>query len=279
MSIAHGEAKTIVFLGDIVGQPGRRAVLQAMPDIRARWNPAAVIANAENIRNGSGCTPDLYRGLRDAGIDAVTLGDHAFRDQKIVTELEAPLHPICRPANLSAKAPGKRWVRIAPGERFPKPIYVLTVLGRIFMPLPADDPFAAVDAMLAVLPEPDSCVIVEAHMEATSEKHALAHHLDGRVTAVIGSHTHVPTADARVLKRGTAYITDVGMCGPYDTVIGRDASMVVKAMTTALHVAFEMGEGGERTCGAAIAVDPRSCRATSIERIDIEADRTRAPFR
>lgn len=116
-------------------------------------------------------------------------------------------------------------------------------------------------------------------MEATSEKHALAHHLDGRVAAVVGSHTHVPTADARILKRGTAYITDVGMCGPYDTVIGRDASMVVKAMTTALHVAFEMGEGGERTCGAAITVDPRTCRATAIERIDIEADRTRAPFR
>lgn len=279
MSIAHGETKTIVFLGDIVGQPGRRAVLQSMPDIRARWNPAAVIANAENIRNGSGCTPDLYRGLREAGVDAITLGDHAFREPKIVTELEAPLHPICRPANLSAKAPGKRCVRIAPGERFPKPIYVVTVLGRIFMPLPADDPFAAVDAMLASLPEPDSCVIVEAHMEATSEKHALAHHLDGRVTAVLGSHTHVPTADARILKRGTAYITDLGMCGPYDTVIGRDASMVVKAMTTALHVAFEMGEGGERTCGAAIAVDPRTCRATAIERVDIEADRTRAPFR
>ena len=279
MSIAQNRRGTIVFLGDIVGQPGRRAALQAMPQIRERLDPAAIIANAENIRNGSGCTPDLYRGLREAGVDAVTLGDHAFRDAKIVPELEAAIHPICRPANLPAKAPGKRWVRIAPGERFPKPIYVFTVLGRIFFPLPADDPFATADAVLASIPEPDSCVIVEAHMEATSEKHALAHYLDGRVAAVVGSHTHVPTADARIFKGGTAYITDVGMCGPYDTVIGRDAAMVVKGMTTAMHVAYEMGEGGERTCGVAIAVDAHSCRATAIERIDIVADRSRAPFR
>lgn len=268
----------IAFFGDCVGQPGRRALQQAIPQVRAESSPDAIIINGENLRNGSGITPDLYRGLRDLGADAVTLGDHAFRDPRITPVLEDPAEPISRPANLSFKAPGKRWIRIPKSASRPRDIFVITVLGRVFMNLHADDPFACVDAVIASLPEISPIVIVEAHMEATSEKAALAHHLDGRVAAVIGSHTHIPTADARIMRGGTAFVTDVGMCGPYASVIGRDPVGVLRAMTTGVHTNFEMGEGGERACGCLLEIDPVSGKARSCSRIDIEADVKRPPF-
>lgn len=269
----------IAFLGDINGAPGRQVLLQQMPVMRERFAPECVIANAENAKAGSGLTPEQYQQFRGLGVDACTLGDHVFREARIVPFLENPDEPIARPANLSRKAPGKRMTRIPRDGTRGRDVWVITVLGRIFMPLPADDPFAAVDELLAQIPERDPIVIVEAHMEATSEKVALAHYLDGRVSAVVGTHTHVPTADNRILKRGTAFQTDLGMCGPYDTVIGRDAEMVVKAMTTSLHIAYAMGEGGEALAGALIEVDEASGRARSIERIYLPADRGRAPFR
>jgi metallophosphoesterase (TIGR00282 family) len=260
---------TLAFLGDVVGAPGRLAVQQHIATLRREYTPDAVIANGENIRNGSGITPDLYRSLRDAGVDAVTLGDHCFRDQRIAPVLEAPEEPIARPANLAAKAPGKRWIRIPAAGLRPRDVFVVTVLGRIFFPLAADDPFAAVDAVLAELPERRPVVLVEAHMEATSEKAALAHHLDGRVAAVVGSHTHVPTADARVLRGGTAFITDVGMCGPYDSVIGRDAAMVVRHMTTGLPVQYEVAAGDVRLCGVVVDVSPDTGLARGIRRVEM----------
>lgn len=272
----------IAFLGDINGAPGRLVLTQQLPVLKERWAPDLIIANAENAKAGSGLTPDLYRQFRALGIDACTLGDHAFRDSKIVPILDDPAEPIARPANLSRKAPGKRFVRLRANDRLPCDVWLITVLGRIFMPLPADDPFAAVDVFLEGLPvaPPDrAVVIVEAHMEATSEKTALARYLDGRVSAVLGTHTHVPTADARILRGGTAFMTDVGMCGPYDSVIGRDPEQVLRAMTTSVHVPFEMGSGGEAVCGALLDIDPGSGRTRSIERIDLPADRSRVPFR
>lgn len=170
-------------------------------------------------------------------------------------------------------------IRLPANERRPRDVWIITVLGRVYMPLPADDPFAAVDDLLATIPERSPIVIVEAHMEVTSEKIALARYLDGRVSAVVGTHTHVPTADARILRGGTAFQTDLGMCGPYDTVIGRDAEMVIKAMTTSLHVPYAMGEGGEALWGVVVEVDPASGRARSIERVELVADRSRPPFR
>ncbi|MSQ90429.1 MAG: YmdB family metallophosphoesterase [Phycisphaerales bacterium] len=268
----------IAFFGDTVGQPGRRVLQQAITSVRELHRPHAIIVNGENLRNGSGITAELYKGLRDLGVDGVTLGDHAFRDPRITPVLEDPSEPIARPANLSIKAPGKRWIRIPKSAARPRDIFVVTVLGRVFMTLHADDPFAAVDAVIASLPEPSPLVIVEAHMEATSEKAALAHYLDGRVAAVIGSHTHVPTADARILPRGTAFITDVGMCGPYASIIGRDPTGVLRAMTTGVHTNFEMGEGGERACGCLVEIDVATGRAIRIERLDFAADTTRAPF-
>lgn len=269
---------TIAFLGDIFGAPGRRVVQQQLPLLREKFQPDVVIANAENARAGSGLSPELYHKLRALGIDGITLGDHVFRDQSIVSVLQKPDEPIARPANLPAKAAGRSVVRIPSRTPDGKSIFVITVLGRIFFPLPADDPFATVDRLLAELPESNPIVIVEAHMEATSEKNALARYLDGRVAAVVGSHTHVQTADARILPRGTAFITDLGMCGPYNSVIGRDAGAVIHHMTTAMHNPFPVGEGGEILCGAVIRIDPATGRARSIEAVQLPGDPIKPPF-
>ncbi len=269
----------IAFLGDINGGPGRQVVTQQLPVLRERWRPDLIVANAENAKAGSGLTPDLFRQFRGLGIDACTLGDHVYRDQKIVPLLEDPSEPVARPANLSRKAHGKRFLRLPADGKRARDVWVITVLGRIFMPLPADDPFAAVDAFLETLPERNPIVIVEAHMETTSEKTALARYLDGRVAAVLGTHTHVPTADARILRGGTAFQADLGMCGPYDTVIGRDAEQVLRAMTTSVHVPYEMGQGGEALCGAFLDIEDATGRAKAIERIELRADRGLPPFR
>jgi 2',3'-cyclic-nucleotide 2'-phosphodiesterase len=259
---------TLAFLGDIFGAPGRRVVEQTLPKLRADHAPDLVIANAENARSGSGLSPELYRNLREAGIDGVTLGDHVYRCTKILPVLEQADEPIIRPANLSRKAVGRTLLRMPPAGERTRAVYAFTVLGRVFFPLPADDPFAAADAMLAQIPEPNPIVIVEAHMEATSEKAALAHYLDGRVTAVVGTHTHVPTADARVLRKGTGFISDVGMCGPYDSIIGRDVSCVLKHMTTGMYVGMDVAEGDAAMCGVVIRADAASGRCLGIERIE-----------
>ncbi len=262
----------VVFLGDINGAPGRAALEKRLPELRERWAPDVVIANGENARNGSGLTPDLYKAFRGMGIDAITLGDHVYRDPKIVPFLERPEEPIARPANLSARSPGKRWSRIPAAGTRKSDIFVVTVLGRIFFPLPANDPFTAIDEVLAEIPVRRPIVIVEAHMEATSEKAALANWCDGRVALVAGTHTHVPTADARILRRGTGFITDVGMCGPYDSVIGRQTEAVLRHMTTALPVHYEMGQNDARVCGVFVEISEDTGLANRVERIELTHD-------
>ncbi len=267
---------TIAFLGDVNGAPGRNVLGQRLPDLRADHEPDVVIANGENIRSGSGINPDLYAWLRKNGIDAVTLGDHVYRDQRILPQLEDPAEPIARPANLSSSSAGKHLIRLdLPGGG---ELWVVTLLGRIFFPLPANDPFQAIDEVLERIPGKNPLVFVEVHMEATSEKVALAHHVDGRVAAVVGTHTHVPTADARVLPGGTAFITDVGMCGPYDSVIGRNKRAVLQHMRTAMHAPFDMASGGEALCGCIVKVRRETGLAISIERVQYDADLSREPF-
>jgi len=270
---------TLAFLGDIFGSPGRQVIQQQLPNLRRDHQPDVIIANAENARSGSGLSPELYRKIRGYGIDAVTLGDHVFREKDIVSVLQSPEEPIARPANLSAKAPGRSMIRLAPpqlgsasasGSKRTRNVYVITVLGRIFMSLPADDPFAAMDRMLAQMPEKNPIVVVEVHMEATSEKAAIAAYLDGRVTLVVGTHTHVPTADARILPRGTGFITDVGMCGPTHSIIGRDPETVLRHLTTALHTPYAMGAGGEAMCGVVVKVDENTGKTLRIERIQYD---------
>ena len=272
----------IAYLGDIVGNPGRLAVAQQVPVIRERFSPDLIIANAENTADGSGLTPTLYDKLKAAGLDAMTLGDHVFRKRQITATLERSADLI-RPLNLSAKAQGRGWMKVvAPpvGGKAPAEVFVTLVLGRLFMSTAADDPFAAVDRLLAELPRRDPVVLVEAHMEATSEKQALAWHLDGRVAAVLGSHTHCPTADARVLPGGTATITDLGMTGPYRSILGRQVEPVVAQMTTQMPHPFDVAGNTDdvRVCGVILDIDDRTRRATAIERLDLPADPARAPF-
>lgn len=295
----------IIFLGDIVGGPGCKAVSQLIPAIRERWEPDLLIANAENAANGTGLTPDIYKKLCTRGIDAITLGDHVYKKKQIVQTLQTEAN-IIRPANLSAGAVGKRWMCVKPksedGQEKPggtggtgglggPGVYVLTVLGRIFMNMPANDPFATVDGILDELPERDPIVIVEVHAEATSEKIAMGWYLNGRVAAVVGTHTHTPTADARILPAqvdgtgtssigpgGTAYISDLGMTGPHDSVLGRRADRVVAHMTTNMPFPFDVAEGNPRVQGVVIDIDTGSKRATAIETIDLPADVTQPPF-
>jgi len=269
---------TVAFLGDIFGAPGRLVVQQQLPALRQQFNPQAIIANAENAKAGSGLTGDLYRKIRGYGIDGITLGDHVYRDRDIISVLQTPGEPIARPANLAAGAPGRSFIQLHPANGRTRSIFVITVLGRIFFNLPADDPFATVDRILTQLPEKDPLVIVEAHMEATSENAALARYLDGRVALVVGTHTHVPTADARILAGGTGFITDVGMCGPYDSIIGRDAESVLKHMTTAVPTPYGVGSGGEAMCGVVAKIDEQTGRTREIQRIQFDADPRRAPF-
>lgn len=287
---ASAMAIKIVMLGDIVGGPGRRAVTQQIPVIRERWSPHLILANAENCANGSGLTADLYRKLCDAGVDGMTLGDHVYKKSQIVGTLERESN-IIRPANLPSGAAGKRWMKLQPidassagqaanensGKPLP-PVYVMTVLGRIFMSLPANDPFATVDSFLNEIPDREAIVIIEAHCEATSEKRALGWYLDGRVSAVLGSHTHVATADACVLPKGTAYQTDLGMCGPMESVLGRSVENVLKHMTTSMHAPFDVAEGDPRVNGVYMEFSEHTRLATHIERIELKADVNAPPF-
>lgn len=281
---------TIAFLGDCVGSLGRTAVAAAVRELRSSGRPCLIIANGENSRNGSGISPDNYRELRRAGgpppgpphacaVDAITLGDHCFKDRAIVPFLNDPDEPIARPANLSARAPGKRVIRLknpATGGTS-SPVYVVTVLGRIFMPMPADSPFDAVDRELAAIPEPDAMVLVEVHAETTSEKQAMAWHCverwsspaRARVVAVVGTHTHVRTADARILEHAVAAITDAGMCGPHNGVIGRDARATLEAMTTQSPTALEVACGDARAQGVRIRIDSAMRSPLSIDPIDL----------
>ena len=272
-----------VMLGDIVGTPGVRAVEQLMGAIRRRWQPDVVIANAENAYNGSGLTPSIYQTLRQAGVDAMTLGDHVYKRVQIARVLESQ-PDIIRPANISRQAKGQTWMKVpiagANGSiKAPRThIYVLTVLGRIFTTMPADDPFETVEMILGRLPQVDPIVLVEIHAEATSEKQAMGHFLDGKVSAVIGSHTHVPTADACILPRGTAYLTDLGMCGPHMSIIGRRIDRVLTHMTTAMPAAFDVAQGDPRINGVFIEIDEASRKAVKIERIELHADPHKPPF-
>jgi metallophosphoesterase (TIGR00282 family) len=275
----------VAILGDIVGRPGRLAVAQIVPVLRQQHRCDLVIANAENAANGSGLTPELYDKLCDAGVDGMTLGDHAFRKDKIVPTLER-VGNLIRPINLPTGAAGRGVMKLSAGPGKPN-VYVITLLGHLFiMPVP-NDPFEAIDRALASLPEPNPIVIVEIHAEATSEKQAMGWHLNGRASVVFGTHTHVQTADERILPAnpengpsggGTAYITDLGMCGPMDSVLGRRIDRVLKHMTTSMPAPFDVAEADPCVRGIVVEIDERTRMTTSIERIAWSADMNRPPF-
>ena len=223
-----------------------------------------VIINAENAAGGSGLTAALYEKLVQQGANLVTLGDHIYRRRDIIPVLEKS-DRIVRPANLPAGAPGKEYAIYETMSN--RRVAVISLLGRIYMKGPANCPFAAIDRVLAAVPKDIKVVVVDMHAEATSEKVAMGWHLDGRVSVVFGTHTHIPTADERILPKGTAYITDIGMTGPYDSVLGRVKERVVSTMISAVPSTFSVATGDLRLCGIIVKVDAGTGVATSIERV------------
>ncbi len=259
----------LLFLGDIVGSPGSAIVRRAVPLLRTRLGLDLVVANAENAAGGSGLYPNTLRQLRAAGVDALTMGDHIYKKSELIPLLDGS-EPIVKPANFPTDAPGRDHVvvTLADGTR----VAVISVLGRTFM-RPVDCPFAAVDRVLSQLPNELKCILVDVHAEATADKYLLAHHLRGRVSAVLGTHTHVPTADERVFPEGTAFICDVGMTGPYDSILGRLADKVLSTTLTFIPTSWNVATGDVRMGGAIVDIDSNTGRATAIRRMAVtEAD-------
>jgi 2',3'-cyclic-nucleotide 2'-phosphodiesterase len=259
----------ILTLGDVVGRPGRQVVHQQLPALVRQRDVHLVVANGENIAGGSGITANLFNKLRSYGVDVITLGDHIYKRLDIVATL-GNSERVVRPANLASGAAGRPFTVVQTNSGVT--VAVFSVLGRIFMNLPSDDPFAAVDRVLGQLPAAAKVRVCDVHAEATSEKVALGHWMDGRVSMVFGTHTHIPTADAHVLAGGTAYITDVGMCGPYDSVLGRRKDRVLKYMTTNMPAPFDVATHDVRLCGAIAEIDAETGRAVSIERVEVRGD-------
>jgi hypothetical protein len=248
-------------IGDIIGKPGRLAVTGSLPDLRAELDLDLVIANGENVAAGAGLTPSLSEELLASGVDVITSGNHIWDKREIYDYLDSG-RPVLRPLNYPDDAPGRGWLlhTLPDGDR----VAIVNVMGRVFMNQ-LDSPFAAMDSLLdgAAEPLPPLC-IVDFHCEITSEKNAMGWYLDGRVTAVLGTHTHVPTADARVLPKGTAYISDVGMTGPRDSVIGFSLETVLPRFLTQLPTRFAVADGPVAFNAVVVEAERRSGRARSI---------------
>ena len=259
----------ILALGDIVGRPGRQVIHQKLPLFVRQHQVDLVVANGENIAGGSGITPNLFNKLRSYGVDVVTLGDHIYKRLDIVQTLQTS-ERIVRPANLASTAAGRTFTVVKTNSGVD--VAIFSLIGRIYMNLPADDPFAAAERVLSQLPKSVKVSVCDVHAEATSEKVAMGHWLDGRVSFVWGTHTHIPTADAKILPGGTAFQADLGMCGPYDSVLGRRKDRVMKYMTTNMPHQFEVATGDVRMCGALVEIDPETGKAISIERIEVKGD-------
>jgi metallophosphoesterase (TIGR00282 family) len=247
----------ILFVGDVVGRPGRDAVAALLPTLRDELQVDLAIVNGENAAGGAGLTAEIARELQASGADVVTSGNHVWDQRQFANEIES-LDFVLRPINLPANNPGR-------GSLVAKGVLVVNAIGRTFMN-PAGDPFQALDALLATDVPP--LRVLDWHAEATSEKLAMGWHLDGRVTAVVGSHTHVPTADARVLPKGTALVCDTGMVGPRDSILGMRTEVIVERFRTGMPMRFEVADGPVVFGSVLIDADDATGKARSIERVD-----------
>ncbi len=254
----------ILVIGDIIGKPGRQAVYQALPDLRAELALDMVIANGENIAAGAGLTPNLAEELLGNGIDVITSGNHIWDKREIYDYLDTD-RPVLRPINYPDETPGRGWLihHTDDGDE----IAVINAMGRVFMNQ-LDSPFDKLDELLdgGAVPLPP-VRILDFHCEITSEKNAMGWYLDGRVSAVVGTHTHVPTADARVLPKGTAYISDIGMTGPRDSVIGFSLDTVLPRFTRHLPTRFQVAEGPVSLNAVVVVADRATGRASAIEQV------------
>jgi len=255
----------ILFIGDVFGHPGRRITKEKLPELTREFSPEVIIANGENAAGGFGITPALVDELLDAGIDVLTSGNHIWDKKEIFSYFDQHTDGrLLRPANYpgSVPGPGVYRGRTKSGVEYA----VLNLQGRVFMPS-LECPFRTADALLAQLPDSVRVRVVDMHAEATSEKRALGWYLDGRVTAVVGTHTHIPTADETVLPKGSAYITDLGMSGPYDSVIGMEKQAVIRKFLDQMPARFEVAKGDPRISCVVIEADPTEGRALSIQRV------------
>lgn len=257
----------VLMIGDVVAKPGRLAVLERIQDLREQHAIDLAIMNAENLAGGFSVTPSLCEQLFASGIDVMTSGNHIF-DKKEAIPYIGKQPRLLRPANYPPNTPGSGiWTGVINGTK----VAVMNLMGRVFMP-PSDDPFRVVDQLLADLSNDTKVRIVDMHAEATSEKVAMGWYLDGRVSAVLGTHTHVQTADERVFPNGTGYLTDLGMTGSYSGVIGMDKNDVIARFTSAMGRRAEHSTGAVRICGAVLDIDEETGRAREIVRLNLAHD-------
>jgi metallophosphoesterase (TIGR00282 family) len=254
----------LLFLGDVVGRPGRRAVQRILPVLIAREQVEFVIANCENAAGGKGVDPDSAEELLDAGVDVLTSGNHVWQHPSIVPYMNESRR-LLRPLNFPRGVPGAGWA-VHGNRRAPAPVGVLNLIGRVFMG-PADCPFRAAEEAVEELRRQAKVILVDMHGEATSEKVAMGRFLDGKVSAVVGSHTHIQTADEEVLPGGTAYLTDAGMCGPESSILGVKSEQVLRRFLTQMPTRFEVAAGPVIVQGALIDVDPTTGQATAVRRV------------
>ena len=257
----------VLFLGDIIGRAGRQAVIEALPRLRDRENLDFIVVNGENATGGAGLNSEHAKALLAAGADCITLGDHAFDQKEMISFIDQEQR-IIRPLNFAKNAPG-RGIFIASDARGRK-LVVTQVLGQVFMNRPYNDPFSALEEVFACYPlgGPVQGILVDVHCEATSEKMAVGHFCSGRASAVIGTHTHVPTADAMLFSSGTAYQTDAGMCGDYNSIIGMEKSEPMRRFITGMSKGRFIPANGDITlCGLIFETDDRSGRTISVKMI------------
>jgi metallophosphoesterase (TIGR00282 family) len=253
----------ILAIGDVIGRPGRIAVKKLLPTLRQQYGLDLVIANAENSAGGIGVTPDTAGELIGAGVDVLTSGNHIWAQKEILPFLDSDM-PILRPLNYPPGIPGRGYITKSK-------VLIVNLIGRTFMSN-YDCPFRAMDKLLAELERRPPVIIVDFHAEATSEKVAMGRYLDGRVSAVLGTHTHVGTIDARLLPQGTAYVTDIGMTGPMDSIIGDDIEKVLQRFLTMIPNRLSVGKGKTTFNAIIVRIEDKSGKATSIERIQHEVE-------
>lgn len=253
----------ILFLGDIVGEPGRAAAIARIPVWKEERGLDFVIVNGENAAGGRGISPKIAIDLLRCGVAVITTGDHIWDQKDIVAYL--PTEPrLLRPANYPDGVPGQGSIVL---ETSKGPVAVLNLQGRTFMQPSLENPFLAADAEVEKLREETRVIFVDMHAETTSEKIAMGRYLDGRVSAVVGTHTHVQTADERIFPGGTGFLCDAGMCGPEDSILGRDPAPILQRFRTSMPIAFPIAKGAVRLCGVMVDVDPATGHAVAIERI------------
>jgi len=252
----------ILFIADIIGKPGREVVENILPKMRKEESIQFVIANCENAAGGFGLTPKISREVFTAGVDAITMGNHVWARREILEIIEK--ENILRPANFPAEVPGKGWAIIQANSG--AKVGIINLMGRVYMST-LDCPFRTADRIIDEINKETKIIVVDMHAEITSEKVAMGWYLDGKVSAVIGTHTHVPTADERILPQGTAYITDIGMTGPLDSIIGIKKEIILKKYLTQMPIRFEVAKDDLVFAGALVEIDENTGKAKSIRRI------------